>query len=128
MTTCPAFQLFHHIPLGNQQGSAGNINVLVFRVPEMAERLAATGGIVPEFVNPKWADTEWPGPVAPAVHAMGSLGNTGNTGNTNGSYGILWENADTCGKIFGKSRINGFEWLRTATCLCVFVMECLGCP
>jgi len=36
----------------------GNINVLVFRVPEMAERLAATGGIVPEFVNPKWADTE----------------------------------------------------------------------
>ncbi|CAL1127632.1 unnamed protein product, partial [Cladocopium goreaui] len=36
----------------------GNINVLVFRVPEMAERLAATGGIVPEFVNPKWADAE----------------------------------------------------------------------
>ncbi|CAJ1461485.1 unnamed protein product, partial [Effrenium voratum] len=36
----------------------GNINVLVFHVPEMAERLAATGGIVPEFVNPKWADAE----------------------------------------------------------------------
>eukprot|EP00438_Fugacium_kawagutii_P023192 Skav215053 [mRNA] locus=scaffold1021:239020:246877:- [translate_table: standard] len=36
----------------------GNINVLVFRVPQMAERLAATGGIVPEFVNPKWADAE----------------------------------------------------------------------
>jgi len=36
----------------------GNINVLVFRVPEMAERLDSTGGIVPEFVNPKWADAE----------------------------------------------------------------------
>eukprot|EP00931_Biecheleriopsis_adriatica_P090263 TRINITY_DN6427_c0_g1_i1.p1 TRINITY_DN6427_c0_g1~~TRINITY_DN6427_c0_g1_i1.p1 ORF type:complete len:580 (-),score=160.43 TRINITY_DN6427_c0_g1_i1:54-1793(-) len=34
----------------------GNINVLVFRVPEMEKRLATTGGIVPEFVNPKWAD------------------------------------------------------------------------
>ena len=36
----------------------GNINVLVFRVPDMAERLESTGGIVPEFVNPKWADAE----------------------------------------------------------------------
>jgi len=34
----------------------GNINVLVFRVPEMSQRLESTGGIVPEFVNPKWAD------------------------------------------------------------------------
>jgi len=36
----------------------GNINILVFKVPEMAERLETTGGIVPEFVNPKWADAE----------------------------------------------------------------------
>ena len=36
----------------------GNINVLVFRVPDMADRLESTGGIVPEFVNPKWADSE----------------------------------------------------------------------
>ncbi|CAE7604021.1 USP, partial [Symbiodinium sp. KB8] len=36
----------------------GNINVLVFHVGTMAQRLATTGGIVPEFVNPKWADAE----------------------------------------------------------------------
>jgi len=30
----------------------------VFGLPEMAERLASTGGIVPEFVNPKWADAD----------------------------------------------------------------------
>lgn len=34
----------------------GNINVLVFKVPAMAECLEKTGGVVPEFVNPKWAD------------------------------------------------------------------------
>lgn len=28
----------------------GNINVLVFQVPSMAERLESTGGVVPEFV------------------------------------------------------------------------------
>mmetsp|Transcript_78765 Transcript_78765/g.139006 ORF Transcript_78765/g.139006 Transcript_78765/m.139006 type:complete len:648 (+) Transcript_78765:51-1994(+) len=34
----------------------GNINVLVFKIPDYAKRLEQTGGIVPEFVNPKWAD------------------------------------------------------------------------
>ena len=29
----------------------GNINVLVFQVPSMAERLESTGGVVPEFVK-----------------------------------------------------------------------------
>ena len=38
----------------------------------MAERLAATGGIVPEFVNPKWADAERPGP-GMAVEGPGGL-------------------------------------------------------
>jgi len=36
----------------------GNINVLVFKIPRMATCLTSTGGIVPEFVNPKWADPE----------------------------------------------------------------------
>mmetsp|Transcript_35478 Transcript_35478/g.65276 ORF Transcript_35478/g.65276 Transcript_35478/m.65276 type:complete len:718 (-) Transcript_35478:74-2227(-) len=36
----------------------GNTNILVFKVPAMASCLKATGGIVPEFVNPKWADAE----------------------------------------------------------------------
>eukprot|EP00928_Gymnodinium_smaydae_P070013 TRINITY_DN53961_c0_g1_i1.p1 TRINITY_DN53961_c0_g1~~TRINITY_DN53961_c0_g1_i1.p1 ORF type:complete len:605 (+),score=115.01 TRINITY_DN53961_c0_g1_i1:47-1861(+) len=34
----------------------GNINVLVFKIPEYAQCIERTGGIVPEFVNPKWAD------------------------------------------------------------------------
>mmetsp|Transcript_438 Transcript_438/g.1471 ORF Transcript_438/g.1471 Transcript_438/m.1471 type:complete len:583 (+) Transcript_438:178-1926(+) len=34
----------------------GNINILIFSIPIMANRLETTGGIVPEFVNPKWAD------------------------------------------------------------------------
>mmetsp|Transcript_134561 Transcript_134561/g.287912 ORF Transcript_134561/g.287912 Transcript_134561/m.287912 type:complete len:586 (-) Transcript_134561:134-1891(-) len=34
----------------------GNINVLVFKLAGMVRCLEATGGIVPEFVNPKWAD------------------------------------------------------------------------
>jgi UDP-sugar pyrophosphorylase len=36
----------------------GNINILVFKIPEYSRCLEATGGIVPEFVNPKWADDE----------------------------------------------------------------------
>jgi UDP-sugar pyrophosphorylase len=36
----------------------GNINILVFGLNVMADRLATTGGIVPEFCNPKWADSE----------------------------------------------------------------------
>ena len=34
----------------------GNINQLVFSIPEYADVLAAKGGAVPEFVNPKYAD------------------------------------------------------------------------
>merc|ERR1712187_720834 len=36
----------------------GNINVLVFKLKPMARNLKKTAGIVPEFVNPKWADPE----------------------------------------------------------------------
>lgn len=36
----------------------GNINILVFGLSAMADRLSTTGGIVPEFCNPKWADSE----------------------------------------------------------------------
>jgi len=34
----------------------GNINILVLKVPTMDTVLEKTHGIVPEFVNPKWAD------------------------------------------------------------------------
>ena len=34
----------------------GNINQLVFAVPSYCDVLARTGGLVPEFVNPKYAD------------------------------------------------------------------------
>jgi len=34
----------------------GNINVLVFKLSGMARCLETTGGVIPEFVNPKWAD------------------------------------------------------------------------
>jgi UDP-sugar pyrophosphorylase len=34
----------------------GNINQLVFAIPPYCEVLASTGGLVPEFVNPKYAD------------------------------------------------------------------------
>ncbi|CAJ1340987.1 unnamed protein product [Effrenium voratum] len=36
----------------------GNINVLLFRIPQYAQCLEQTGGVVPEFINPKWADAE----------------------------------------------------------------------
>ena len=36
----------------------GNINVLLFSLPRYSECLESTGGIVPEFINPKWADSE----------------------------------------------------------------------
>jgi len=36
----------------------GNINILVFGLEGMKAALETTGGIVPEFVNPKWADAE----------------------------------------------------------------------
>merc|ERR1712032_359339 len=35
----------------------GNVNILVLGIPCVAHCLEATGGIVPEFVNPKWANT-----------------------------------------------------------------------
>eukprot|EP00811_Abedinium_folium_P004431 NODE_1407_length_2487_cov_12.153814.p1 GENE.NODE_1407_length_2487_cov_12.153814~~NODE_1407_length_2487_cov_12.153814.p1 ORF type:complete len:716 (+),score=170.39 NODE_1407_length_2487_cov_12.153814:112-2259(+) len=44
-------------PATGQSPYPGNINVLLFHIPRMAECLEATGGIVPEFVNPKWADS-----------------------------------------------------------------------
>ena len=34
----------------------GNINVLLFHLPRYSECLDGSGGIVPEFINPKWAD------------------------------------------------------------------------
>ena len=36
----------------------GNINILLFSLPRYAQRLDETSGVVPEFVNPKWADKE----------------------------------------------------------------------
>lgn len=36
----------------------GNINVLLFHLPVYAKSLEETGGVVPEFVNPKWANAE----------------------------------------------------------------------
>ena len=35
----------------------GNINVLLFSLPRYSECLDSTGGVVPEFINPKWADS-----------------------------------------------------------------------
>eukprot|EP00466_Bigelowiella_natans_P009006 jgi/Bigna1/37853/e_gw1.22.10.1 len=36
----------------------GNLNVLVFSIPEYAATLEKSGGMVPEFVNPKYKDAE----------------------------------------------------------------------
>lgn len=36
----------------------GNINILLFRIPEYSRCLERTGGVVPEFVNPKWGNAE----------------------------------------------------------------------
>jgi len=36
----------------------GNTNTLVFKIPEYFENLSKTGGVVPEFVNPKYANVE----------------------------------------------------------------------
>ena len=36
----------------------GNTNTLVFKIPEYYENLTATGGVIPEFVNPKYANAE----------------------------------------------------------------------
>lgn len=45
----------------NDQGYShfpGNTNTLVFKIPEYYENLAKTGGVIPEFVNPKYANAE----------------------------------------------------------------------
>jgi UDP-sugar pyrophosphorylase len=45
----------------NEQGYSsfpGNINTLIFKIPDYVERLAETGGVIPEFVNPKYANAE----------------------------------------------------------------------
>ena len=34
----------------------GNTNTLVFKIPEYYENLKKTGGVIPEFVNPKYKD------------------------------------------------------------------------
>lgn len=34
----------------------GNTNTLLFRIPEYLQNLERTGGVIPEFVNPKYAD------------------------------------------------------------------------
>jgi UDP-sugar pyrophosphorylase len=36
----------------------GNINVLIFSIPEFNEELQRSGGVISEFVNPKYADKE----------------------------------------------------------------------
>jgi UDP-sugar pyrophosphorylase len=36
----------------------GNTNTLVFKLPEYYEKLTQTGGVIPEFVNPKYANEE----------------------------------------------------------------------
>ena len=36
----------------------GNTNTLVFKIPEYCSNLDKTGGVIPEFVNPKYANAE----------------------------------------------------------------------
>lgn len=45
-------------PVNSQGHSAlpGNTNTLVFNFPAYVEALEKTGGIMPEFINPKWKD------------------------------------------------------------------------
>jgi len=57
--------LLKETPIGGDKADAsgfspypGNINILVFKLNDMSDCLATTGGIVPEFVNPKWANPE----------------------------------------------------------------------
>ena len=51
-------------PLGdikNELGQSyfpGNTNTLVFKIPEYYDNLVKTGGVIPEFVNPKYANAE----------------------------------------------------------------------
>ena len=36
----------------------GNTNTLIFKIPEYVDNLDGSGGIIPEFVNPKYANIE----------------------------------------------------------------------
>lgn len=36
----------------------GNTNTLVFKIPEYYDNLTRSGGVIPEFVNPKYANQE----------------------------------------------------------------------
>jgi len=36
----------------------GNTNTLLFKIPEYVDNLQKTGGVIPEFVNPKYANAE----------------------------------------------------------------------
>ena len=47
--------------VANEKGYSyfpGNINTLVFKIPEYVQNLEKTKGVIPEFVNPKYADAE----------------------------------------------------------------------
>lgn len=60
----PLFPLFPPLPGsgGDTAGATGfspypgNINTLLLQLPPYASALAATGGSMPEFVNPKYTD------------------------------------------------------------------------
>ena len=47
--------------VANERGYSsfpGNTNTLVFKIPDYCDSLQASGGIIPEFVNPKYANEE----------------------------------------------------------------------
>ena len=47
--------------VANSQGYSsfpGNTNTLVFKIPDYVQSLQGSGGIIPEFVNPKYANAE----------------------------------------------------------------------
>ena len=47
--------------IANEKGYShfpGNTNTLVFKIPEYVTNLTRTGGVIPEFVNPKYANEE----------------------------------------------------------------------
>jgi len=47
--------------VANEKGYScfpGNTNTLVFKIPEYVDNLTRTGGVIPEFVNPKYANAE----------------------------------------------------------------------
>lgn len=47
---CSALHPYSHFP--------GNTNTLVFHLPEYVANLTKTGGVIPEFINPKYANEE----------------------------------------------------------------------